>query len=274
MLMEIGDIIAPAVPHSSEKADCPFCPEGPEPEFTTYPGEKNNSDALRKIMDNLNFLEEKQFNVRPKKGKQNLQPPTSFDQKKPNPIYNDQQDGYGPYSCEAHRLISGKQALGTNGHNFEQWIANNMGGTIKKDTGYSVNNADNGLRAPSIPEKFKEGKWGPMNFKMKYKIAKKSMEAGLPQFHKGHHAIGDPNDPDKLKHQKYDQYLKSLLQEINGRMHGWSAECPLYAKGEKTFTTQCSSQASSRQFFKSYTWKDMYTSYTKAYFYIQVRFSL
>lgn len=233
LMTEINEIIALSAPHSDENPDCPFCPEEPEPKFTTFPGEKNDSGILGDIMDKPELLEDKQPGARPKKGEANQQSPTSLDQKRPNPIYNDQHNGYGPYSCEAHHLISGKQALGASGHNFQQWIAEEKGHTIKKDTGYSVNNADNGIWAPSIPEKFKGGNWGGKKFSLKYQIAKKPMEAGHPQFHKGHHSIGDPDDPDEIKHEKYDKYLKKMLLLMNNRMHGWSSECPLCGKGAK-----------------------------------------
>jgi hypothetical protein len=226
-MSEIGEIIALAAPHSSENAECPFCPREEPPNYTTFPGKANKSGVLADVMADPAKLAALQGGARPKQGEQHQQSPSTA-QQKPTPIFTDAHEG--PYSCEAHHLISGKQAL--EGHAFERWIV--AGGTIERDTGYSVNNADNGLWAPSVPEKYKTGaKWGAMSFDQKLAIASKPMEHGQPQFHKGHHAITDPDDPDSIKHSRYDAYLKRTLKAMDDRMRGWANKCPLCDKGKK-----------------------------------------
>lgn len=222
-MTEINEIIAVAVPHGGSSNECPFCPIEPPSEFTTYPGEENNSGKLGSIMQEPATLTSEQDGTRPKQGGLHQQS-TSDAQTKPNPIFSDLEEG--AYSTEAHHLISGKQAL--MGHAFERWILASKS-TITEDTGYSVNNADNGIWCPSIPEKYKGGNWGAKSFATKLAIASKPMEAGHPQFHKGNHSIGDPEDTDgddNLR-QKYDIYLKNMLTEMDERMFGWSDKCPL-----------------------------------------------
>jgi hypothetical protein len=167
-----------------------------------------------------------QSGARPKQGQAHQQP-TSTSQPKPSPIFTAQPEG--PFSCEAHHLISGKQAL--SGHAFERWIV--AGDTIEKDTGYSVKNCDNGLWCPSIPERYKGGKWGALgDFEAKFKVARKPMDAGLPQFHKSHHSISDKDDGHEF-HEKYDTWLKKMLTQMDDRMTGWSAKCRLCEKDGK-----------------------------------------
>ncbi len=225
-MSEIGELIALAVPHPTTNAKCPFCPPEKPPEYTTFPGKANDSGVLDDVMKDPTQLEALQSGVRPKKGER-YQQSASDPQPKPNPIFAAKPAG--PYSCEAHHLISGKQAL--EGHVFERWILE--GKTIEHDTGYSINNADNGLWAPSIPEKYKGGKWGKLSFARKLAVARKPMENGHPQFHKGHHAIADPDDPDSIKHSRYDDYLKGMLTAMDDRMSGWAKKCPLCDKGKK-----------------------------------------
>lgn len=222
--MEVLEPVSPYLSHMDQDDACPFCPAEPPPTFTTHPGSANDSGRLECIMVAPPDLVPQQPGARPKTGG-NAEQAESTPQAKPNPIYTDAVEG--PYSCEAHHLISGKQAL--EGHVFERWIV--AGNMIEKDTGYSVNNADNGLWAPSIPEKYKDGKWGPKSFADKLAIACKPMAAGKPQFHKGHHAIRDPDDPDQIKHQKYDDYLKGMLKTMDDRMQGWSKRCPRCGQG-------------------------------------------
>lgn len=226
IVVELGEIIAPPVLHPAESDDCPFCPLEPPQDFTTFPGSANNSSKLENIMGQPSKLAADQSGARPKEGSQHQQSQSPA-QKKPEPIFA--QDPHGAYSCEAHHLISGEQAL--KGHRFERWIV--AGDKIEKDTGYSVNNADNGIWAPSIPERYKGGAWGPKSFEEKYEIAKAPMQAGLPQFHKGHHAIRDPQDPEQLKHKTYDAYLKRMLTAMDERMYGWAEKCINCDAGKK-----------------------------------------
>jgi hypothetical protein len=226
-MAELGEIISVPVPHDTANEKCPFCPPQKPPPYVTHPGSANDSDALAKIMAEPAKLVPLQASARPKQGDE-CQQSASSAQPKPDPIFSDAAEG--AYSCEAHHLISGKQALAN--HAFERWILASKG-TIESDSGYSVNNADNGLWAPSIPEKYKAGGWGSMSFEKKLAIARRPMDAGLPQFHKGHHGISDPDDPEAIKHSRYDDYLKRMLQLMDDRMTGWAQVCPLCDKGKK-----------------------------------------
>ncbi len=234
--MEIGEIIAAPELHGASNEKCPFCPKEPEkPTYTTHPGSANNPKLLGQIMESPSLLTSKQENARPKEGDKDQQS-CSEARRKPTPIYEEAMDlmnprrHHGPYSCEAHHLISGKQALA--GRDFEQWIV--AGKVIERHTGYSINNSDNGFWAPSIPERYKNGVWGTLTFEQKLAVARKPMEAGEGQFHKSHHAISDPDDPDCLKHGSYDDYIKKRLDEMNERMWGWTKTgCPLCQKAER-----------------------------------------
>ena len=225
-MSEIGEAIALTEPHPAPEPKCPFCPLDPPKDFKTYPGIANDSDILGDIMENPTLLTEKQSNARPKTGKEGEQR-SSKPQPKPNPIYSNSE--YGDYSCEAHHLISGKQALA--GHAIEKWIVADE--LIEKDTGYSVNNADNGIWLPSIPEKFKGGTWGPKSFDEKFGIASMAIDETKLQFHKGHHRITDPDDPTGEVHKSYDKYLKKKLTAIEERIKGWKDFCPLCEDGRQ-----------------------------------------
>jgi len=234
-MTEIGEIISVAVPHSVEDPDCPFCPEEPPPEFTTIPGSKNNSGKLEDNMEEpSSFGVSVEAEARPKLGEDHQQEPPSDPQelKKPRPIHAHSSDvSVGNYSCEAHHLISGKQALAKSEHQFEQWIVAN--GTIERDTGYSVNNPDNGIWMPSVPENTKPNKWGSLDYKTKKQpIAEHVMKATSKQFHKGPHNIKDAAD--EKVHETYDRWLIEKLKVMNDRMHGWSAACPLCKDGDES----------------------------------------
>jgi hypothetical protein len=219
--VELNEIIAPppASKHGTS-TKCPFCPREDGPDYNTYHGDDNDSTKLTAVMIHPAALCTQQPGARPKDGGP-AQQPVSNAKPKPDPIFT---DGDLVYSCEAHHLISGKQAL--KGHSFERWIAAEKG-EIQKDTGYSINNADNGLWAPSIPEEHKKGVWGRIDRDERRLIAFRPMEAGLPQFHKGNHAILDPDDPDQEIHRKYNEYLKLMLHEMDKRMSAWSSKCQL-----------------------------------------------
>jgi hypothetical protein len=176
-------------------------------------------------------LEPKQAGCRPKEGKPDQQKKSKA-QPYPNPPFKD--SGHGVYSYEAHHLISGKQALAPSG--FEKWIV--KGKKIESDSGYSVNNADNGIWAPSIPEKYKDGTWGGKSFDKKKDIAIRVMTATKVQFHKGHHAISDPHDSGKVKHKTYDGYLKDKLKAMDKRMQLWTDVCPLCTTPQKRKKTK------------------------------------
>ncbi|PTL77831.1 AHH domain-containing protein [Vitiosangium sp. GDMCC 1.1324] len=228
-MSEIGEVVSVAAGHSPGAKECPFCPEEEPKAYTTHPGAANDSGALEEIMGKPSRLPSKQGGARPKEGEKDQQS-ASISQPKPTPIYTSPDPKRGAYSCEAHHLISGKQAL--DGEPVERWIAASKG-KIERDTGYSVNNADNGFWAPSIPEQYKGGSWGPKSFEEKFAIAIEVMEKTQRQFHKGHHAITDPDDPGGDLHPSYDKYLKKKLAEIDERIEAWSNACQLCKPDKK-----------------------------------------
>jgi hypothetical protein len=222
-MTEINELVAPPEPHSpGSDEDCPFCPE-PEPEkFTTHPGSANDSSVLENVMADPGCLAGKQGGARPKDGSDQRQR-ASQAKPKPDPIFRNNK--WGAYSAEAHHLISGNQAL--KGHDIEKWIVG--GDLIKKDTGYSVNNSDNGEWLPSIPEGHKGGAWSPLSFDDKLDIAAAPMKRGKGQFHKGPHNVVD-KDGLVAEHTSYPKEVKRLLSDLVEVMHGWAAACPICKK--------------------------------------------
>lgn len=220
-MAELGEAVAAAVSHEEDGSDaCPFCPRPNQESFVTFAGKENDSAVLAAIMEQPDRLVAKQKQARPKDGENQRQ----FESD-PNPrpakaqIF---QNKHGPYSYEAHHLISGNQAL--KGHEIEGWIC--KGNLAAKDTGYSVNNSDNGEWLPSIPEKYKGGSWSPLSLAAKKEIAYAAMEAGKGQFHKGPHNITDDDDPNEL-HTTYPIAVKRLLTDLYEVIRGWTAECPV-----------------------------------------------
>jgi A nuclease family of the HNH/ENDO VII superfamily with conserved AHH len=226
-MSEFGEPIAGPASHSPGLKECPFCPEEEPRSYTTYSGSANKSGVLEDVMVKPSLLISKQGGARPKNGEKDQQSP-SAEQPKPSPIYTS--PDHGPCSVEAHHLISGKQALKNSP--IEQWLLVSKD-RIERDTGYSVNNADNGFWAPSIPERYKGGAWGPKSYEEKLAIACEVMAATQRQFHKSHHAISDPDDPGGEVHPSYDSFLKDKLMELNDRIEAWSTYCSLCKPDKK-----------------------------------------
>lgn len=224
---EFGESIAVLAPHAPGSKACPFCPEEEPKSYTTHPGSANDSRALEDIMVKPSLLPSKQGGARPKNGEKDQQGP-STEQPKPSPIYTSLD--HGDCSVEAHHLISGKQALENSP--IEQWLIAAKG-RIERDTGYSVNNADNGFWAPSIPERYKGGAWGAKSYEEKLAIACEVMAATQRQFHKSHHRISDPDDPGGDVHPSYNEFLQKKLKELNRIIEAWSKHCPLCTPDKK-----------------------------------------
>ena len=228
--MQIGELIAEPETHRPEEDKCPFCPaekpnfkshtDDEEEKYISYGGEKNDSQKLAAIMLAPEKLATLQPNARPKDGVYPNQ--ESKARPKGEALYDDGEERMGKCSCEAHHLISGNQAL--KNQKFERWIIAAKG-TIESDTGYAINNAENGLWAPSIPKKYQAGGWAKLDPDIKYKFARRSMAATGIQFHKGHHSIKDPDDPKQEIHQKYDKYIKNILKDMDRKMVGWARIC-------------------------------------------------
>jgi hypothetical protein len=227
--MQFGELVAPSGDHDPEK--CPFCPPEELKTYTTYSGDDNDSTKLTAIMIDPNTLAAKQSGSRPKDGKDGNQ-----DKSEPQPlppqleeldiwIDTDQKTNFGVFSSEAHHLISGKQAL--KGHAFERWILVKGKEIIKGDTGYSINNADNGIHAPSIPEMHK-GSWGKLHPETKEAAAFWIMDQTGIQFHKGPHNIADiENDPDEKFHMRYNKHIQKELDKMDKAMSAWAKICPV-----------------------------------------------
>jgi hypothetical protein len=214
-MTEIGELIAQPEPHDSVSVDCPFCPADDPEGFTTYPGDANNSKTLAAIMKKPETLVEKQGGARPKDGNDKRQSPSGS---KPMPTFS--AGGY-EFSFEAHHAISGNQAM--KGEPIEDWLLQ-KNGLIKKDTGYSINNSDNGVWLPSIPKE--SGiKWGALDFEEKLRIASIPMEKNKGQFHKGPHDITDPDPLFGEYHKSYADELKRLLYDLFELIQGWSDAC-------------------------------------------------
>jgi len=221
-MTELNELVAVSVPglHPADDPHCPFCPveEKDEP-WTTYGGEKNDSSILREVLLDPKRLGAKQPGVRPKSGVRARQKDDAA-----APIPQSPKGDHGPYSFEAHHLISGKHAL--RDHPMEQWILEKPG-SITANTGYSVNNAANGVWLPSVPLKWVAGGFGPLSDVEKYAIACVVMNAGLGQFHKGSHDIVDSDDPAQKHHGSYNEWLKSRMTEVSNRIGDWSLHCTI-----------------------------------------------
>ncbi len=225
--MELNELIAPAVPHKGDNSKCPFCPIEKPPTYTTIPGDGNDSTTLGDNMD-AGSVEGGTRPKKPPKGRRKKQ------LERPAPIGTHPDPNIGPYSSEPHHLISGKQALAHNGeHGFEDWIK--ASAKIEADTGYSVNNFDNGLWMPSVPENTKGigGAWDKMDRKA---VAEYIMAKTKRQFHKGAHNIPETKlvggvrvrvADDQRLHKQYDRYLIDMLKAMSGRMGEWAAVCGL-----------------------------------------------
>ncbi|MCW8876488.1 MAG: AHH domain-containing protein [Kangiellaceae bacterium] len=213
-----------------DSEDCPFCPgKETEHKWKTFKGEDNSGSKLRKAMNDPSLYSYAQQNgARPKDG---VYPHQSKDEpaepqmpKGSTSIYN--HTSHGDYKNEAHHCISGKEIM--QGEPIEKEITKN-GGQYKGDTGYSINNAANGVFLPSYPNKFK-GKWSTKSYDDKYKIMKHAMDAGKGQIHIGGHSNHVIEEADK----DYPTHIKKDLLKIKKRIVEKSEECPFCVEGDGT----------------------------------------
>ncbi|VUD66203.1 hypothetical protein TDB9533_03529 [Thalassocella blandensis] len=194
-----------------DSEDCPFCPakEKDHP-WKTVKGAKNSSKALRDSMNNpARCGYAQQTNAKPKDGKYPNQIP-DIAQPSPDPIYS--HPDYGRYGDQAHHCISGNEIM--KGHALEK-ILTNESGDYKGETGYTINNAANGVYLPSYPENYSGSE------DEKYEIVKHAMIAGKGQVHIGghtghEHAVG----------QDYPSAIKEELSKLKDRVVMKSEECP------------------------------------------------
>lgn len=171
----------PDAPADSGK--CPFCTSEKNVTYKTYPGAENNSDILEKIMTNPARLLEMQPECRPKSSATK----DEGQNRDENEYYDDASKAR--YSTQAHHIISGNQIMG--GEPIETFIK--KGDLIKADTGYSINNHDNGIWLPSKPyDRPWPGAATDPDWAERLSIARRPMEKGMGQWHLGPHNIAAP----------------------------------------------------------------------------------
>jgi len=99
-------------------------------------------------------------------------------------------------------------------HAIEKIIANESG-DYKGQTGYTINNAANGVYLPSYPERYSGSE------DEKYEIVKLAMAAGKGQTH-----IGGHSGHDNASGKDYPKIIKKELTAIVDRINIKSEECP------------------------------------------------
>jgi hypothetical protein len=123
------------------------------------------------------------------------------------------------------------------GHPIEKWII--KGKQVKGDSGYSINNTQNGVCLPSPPKTVKKNRGNPnpdrpwasaaksknnpkaLTLADKTEIAEYAMTANLGQFHYGHHKILN----DEGLHFSYAEHIQNCLTEAESSLKGWSEVC-------------------------------------------------
>ena len=204
----------------ADDTKCPFCPQKKNEEhYETYGGAENDGGKLGNLVNEpTKFATSTESDARPKDGKmgkdkrtnQSFSNSESLTKVKGNDV---------DWKFQAHHAISGKQCL--EGDPVEKFIIG--GDKVKYDTGYSVNNPQNGIWLPSFPE---DGIAWPDKPADKFKLAKKAMDKFNRQFHLGHHNIsvdvngmGDDDD-------NYVDYVNAMLKDLHAVLSKWKASCP------------------------------------------------
>lgn len=237
--MEISEIIAAPSMHETEDHECPFCPPpGPEENFTTYPGSEKNEDRLKSIMAKPSSLGS-EGNPRPKEGQPGQQKPASAKHAPAPPL---QHPVFGAYTYEAHHLIPGTEkvfpkssASVMSGHAIEKWIV--KGPKIDRDSGYSINNSDNGVWLPSAPASVKKNpanqnpsrpwaserkaKGDPDALSPDEKLEIAEFAKGAGQFHYGQHKVAG----EEGTHYTYPKTVHDRLTALEQLVSGWSTKC-------------------------------------------------
>jgi hypothetical protein len=229
--MEIGELIHILLGMIAPDR-CPFCKDPEETDtFTTYKGNTNNSTTLRTIMNDPTCLTTEQSNARPKNGDRGHQAPDPV-MPSPNPIFTDNTTMYpglsavvGSYGDEAHHSISGNECM--KGESIEDVIKDSGRSNFEKDTGYSINNAANGVYLPSWHrsrwgDTRPDGKWGDLPDTTKYAIMRTAMRGSAGQAH-----IGAHEGKTTVKHPRsYPAFVKGRLNQIQQRVFLRMADCP------------------------------------------------
>lgn len=202
---------------SPDSDDCPFCPgKETEHKWITVKGINNSSGVLRSSMnapESNGCVQEK--GTKPKDGNY---PNQNKDVAKPSPSPIYTHPDHGDYGNQAHHCISGNEIM--KDHEIEKIIAN-VSGKYKGQTGYTINNAANGVYLPSYPTKYAG------NPDQKYEIVKLAMAAGKGQTHiGGHSGHNDPGIED------YPTKVKAQLTVLQRRIELKSEECPFCVEND------------------------------------------
>ncbi|VAW90335.1 hypothetical protein MNBD_GAMMA17-1024 [hydrothermal vent metagenome] len=204
---------------SPDSEDCPFCPgKVIEHKWKTVKGEKNDPGILRSAMNDptrCSFAH--QTGAKPKDSVYPNQEEDDVDPS-PSPIYT--HVIHGDYSNQAHHCISGNEIM--KGHAIEKIIANE-GGDYKGETGYTINNAANGVYLPSYPERYSGTE------DEKYELVKLAMAAGKGQTH-----IGGHSGHEHAAGQDYPSAIKEELTALKTRILNKSGECPFCVEDDGT----------------------------------------
>lgn len=207
--------------HQPDDPKCPFCPQKKNEEhYKTYGGVENDGGKLGNLVNEpKKFATSTESDARPKDGAlgKDERPNQSFKDSEPLTTVKCSDV---EWKFQAHHAISGNQCL--KGHAVEKFII--AGDKIKYDTGYSVNNPQNGVWLPSFPE---DGIAWPDKPADKFELAKKAMDKFHRQFHLGHHNISvDVDGMDTDTDENYAEYVKDKLDDLHTVLSTWKAHCP------------------------------------------------
>ena len=224
-MTEICESVAFALAGKDDNG-CPFCPgEETKHDYISYGGAKNDVDNLRWNMSKPSHKRELE------KEAKTLEKSSGYPEAIKSPVNNSgykkkssvqgklayENKEHGIYGYEAHHCISGNEIL--KDHPLDKIIMN-KGNKYKGQTGYTINNAKNGVYLPSYPRKY-YGKWEDMDSVEKYNIMALAMEAGEGQAHIGCHT-GHKSDGGK----DYPSMIQEELKAISDRVAKKSDECP------------------------------------------------
>lgn len=225
--MELGEAsaVAQEVVHEPGNSACPFCPKEATQDWKTHIGDATKSTVLRVLLEKPHRLPEVQSKARPKQKHQYEK------ERRATPEHK-------AFTFAAHHLISGKQVL-AKAPSMVAWISKDAEDSrVSADSGYSVNNAANGIWLPSIPHKAIVGRWTDLEDKDQLKWAIKGMNVRLDdgvgpavdyrQFHVGNHHVETPEDDDDRHYAVYDTYLIDVLNSMANRIGEWNGKCKLH----------------------------------------------
>ncbi len=207
--------------HQDNDPKCPFCPQqAKEEHYKTYGGAANDGDKLGRLLDEPEkFGTSTEPDARPKDGKPGKDGRINqsfLGSESLKSVKGEDKD----WKFQAHHAISGNQCLKNN--DVETYIIE--GGKVKYDTGYSVNNPQNGIWLPSFPE---AGVAWPQDPVKKFELAKVAMKKFERQFHLGHHKIDvDTDGLDPKTDSIYTEYIAECLKELHTILSDWEAHCP------------------------------------------------